>query len=265
MLTTSRPAERQAFSTLLEINDALAPYFEAARHGTTSGLRAMFHDDARISGWIDGKMLSLDPDVFVAWVEANGPSPDVAYRIASIDYSGAAATVRIEFQDWLHFRFTDFFTLARDTGGWRVTSKVYDAHGRAAAPVDASEALGEQTAFVEAKEIAAVIDAYIDGARSGDAQRLRSIWFDEARIIGRFGGDMVNRSADDFCAAVAGGGGAPGVKAQLVAIDRSGAAASARLELSDWKGVRYTDFFSLMKLPESWRITGKVFDAHDRA
>ena len=63
---------------------------------------------------------------------------------------------------------------------------------------------------------------------------------------------------------IAKGGPAPTLSAKIVGIDISGTAGNARVEISDWRGTRYTDFFLLCNAG-SWRITSKVFFAHSRA
>lgn len=260
---TSIP-QSKTFPAFGEIVDALRPYLDAARNGTTAGLRASFEDSARIFGWIDGQLLCLDPDAFVGWVAQNGGSPDIRRRIVSLDISGPAAAVRIEFENWLGFRFTDFFVLNQSRGVWRITSKVYDAHGRTMGPGGAGPVPGEPDGFGETAAIARLIGDYVEGARTGDRAKLRGNWFDHARIIGQLDGAQANRDPDAFAARVADAGGAPNVQALIVSIARSGAAASARIELNDWNGIRYTDFLTLLKGPEGWLISGKVFDAHGR-
>lgn len=262
--TDARPTDGLAFAPYEEIFAALEPYVAAARTGSTAGLRASFEDDARIEGWIDGRYLCLDPDAFTDWVAQNGSSPDLQFRVVSIDYSGLAAAVRVEFENWLGFRFTDFFTLVRREDGWGIASKVYYAHGRTTSPDGAATAPADAGNFEEAIDIARIIDAYVDGARRGDRAKLRDVWSDHARIVGRIDGAPVRKDPDAFCAQVAEGGGAPNMRAQVVSIDRSGLAASGRIEINDWNGDSYTDFFTLLKGPEGWRVSGKAFDAPHR-
>lgn len=247
------------------ITKALEPYFTAARTGEPGLLREIWRDSARISGWIDGTPLTLDPDAFAQWISDNDASPNLEYQIASIDTSGSVARIKIELGNWLGFRFTDFFLLNRGPEGWRITSKVYDSHARAGRPLAVSAASGDEDSYAEVEAIRRVIDEYVEGARAGDEKRLRAIWFDHACITGWRKGALVDLGADAFCRNVAEAKGAPDVQAQIVSIDRSGVAASARIELRDWNGVRFTDFLALLNGPEGWRISGKVFDAHDNS
>jgi len=38
--------------------------------------------------------------------------------------------------------------------------------------------------------------------------------------------------------------------------------ATARLELDDWTGYRFTDLFTLLKIDGQWKIMSKVFHLH---
>jgi hypothetical protein len=113
--------------------------------------------------------------------------------------------------------------------------------------------------------IAETLQRYIDGARTGGIDLLRSAFTDGARVSGSYGGKPVSWSLDEFCAAVAKGGAAPDLEARVVSIEHSGGAAMGRLEALNWRGTRYTDFFVLVKRDEGWRIDSKVFFAHARA
>ena len=41
-----------------------------------------------------------------------------------------------------------------------------------------------------------------------------------------------------------------------------GSAASVRVELDNWTGHRFTDFFNLVKINDHWQIMSKVFFLH---
>lgn len=122
----------------------------------------------------------------------------------------------------------------------------------------------ERRSFDAYEAIAAALQPYIDGARTGDGAAMRHAWFDHARIVGSLDGQPVNMNPDEFCALIDRVGGSPGVRARIASIDSAGNAASARVEFFDWGGVRYTDFFVLYKRDGVWKISGKVYDSHGR-
>lgn len=123
----------------------------------------------------------------------------------------------------------------------------------------------ETESFAIPQAIAASLQRYIDGARTGDLALLRSAFTPAARVSGSYGGTPVSWSLDAFCDAVAKGGTAPGLQARIVSMEHAGGAAMARLEALDWRGTRYTDFFVLVKGADGWRIDSKAFYAHRRA
>ena len=119
--------------------------------------------------------------------------------------------------------------------------------------------------FAAYEAIAAALQIYIDGARRGDAERMRSAFLPDAAVRGSYGGQTTDWSLEQFCAVIAKGGGAPELTARIAGIELSGSAAMARLEAENWRGTRYTDFFVLLKRDGAWRIASKVFFAHARA
>src|SRR5271170_6283896 len=107
-------------------------------------------------------------------------------------------------------------------------------------------AADEAASFATSEAIAATLQRYIDGARTGDNTLLRSAFLDTAHIRGSFGGKPVDLTLDQFCAAMERGGPASDLTARPVAIDHNGNAAMARVECLNWRGIRYTDFFVLL-------------------
>ncbi len=55
---------------------------------------------------------------------------------------------------------------------------------------------------------------------------------------------------------------APDLEAKIVNIDLANTIATARVELTNWLGTRYTDQFTLLKENGTWTITSKVFHAY---
>ena len=123
----------------------------------------------------------------------------------------------------------------------------------------------ETASFAIPGAIAETLKRYIDGARTGDIELLRSAFTEGARVSGGYSGKPVSWSLSEFCDAVAKGGAAPGLEARVVSMEHSGGAAMARLEALNWRGTRYTDFFVLVRRDDGWRIDSKVFFAHLKA
>ena len=101
-------------------------------HATGDGeyYRRAFHPDARIQGIRDGKLVTRTREEFAAGA-AGKPAEDEALRkrrIVSVDVVDDAAFAKIEL-DYPKIKFTDYFTLLKVDGEWKIMSKVY--HGEA--------------------------------------------------------------------------------------------------------------------------------------
>ena len=110
------------------IEAALQPYLAGARSGKGDDMKPSFHEDATIFGYVGGDLFAGPIANLFAWHDQNGPAKTLKAEIARIDVEGTAATVRIELDDWTGFRFTDFFTLLKTGGEWKIMNKVFHTH-----------------------------------------------------------------------------------------------------------------------------------------
>ena len=91
-------------------------------------MKPAFHDQATIFGYIGPDLFAGPIQGLFDWNDGNGPAAELQARIASIDIEGTAATARIELDNWTGHRFTDFFTLLKVDGEWKIMNKVFYLH-----------------------------------------------------------------------------------------------------------------------------------------
>jgi hypothetical protein len=60
-------------------------------------------------------------------------------------------------------------------------------------------------------------------------------------------------------------GAASQLESQIISVDVMETIATARLELRNWTGHRFTDMFTLLKVDGEWKIINKVFYMHPEA
>lgn len=121
-----------------------------------------------------------------------------------------------------------------------------------------------EQSFREYQAIENALRSYMESAKTGDASGYAEDWYEHTRVVGSLDGQFYNISRDETIAFAEQLGGSPEVESRIAWIDYQGNAAVVRLESLNWGGVRYTDFFILSKAEGKWKISGKVFDAHDR-
>ena len=103
-------------------------YIDGAKSGKGDDMKPAFHADAPIFGYIGDDLFSGPIQKLFDWNDENGPATDLETKIASIDIAGTVATVRLESDNWTGHKFTDFFTLLKVEGAWKIMNKVFHLH-----------------------------------------------------------------------------------------------------------------------------------------
>jgi len=112
------------------------------------------------------------------------------------------------------------------------------------------------------KQIEAVMQTYIEGGRTGSVDTLRPIFHKMATICGYVGPDLFAGPIAMFYDWHAENGPATNLEVGRMDIDCEGTAARVRVELDNWTGHRFTDFFTLVRIDGQWQIMSKVFYLH---
>jgi hypothetical protein len=107
-------------------------YIEGGRAGDSSLMRPYFLPDATIVGYAGETLLSGAIEQLYAWIDANGPAPDVECRFAAVEIHESIAVVHLEAERWTvagsEVRFSDAFTLVKTDDGWRIAHKIFHWH-----------------------------------------------------------------------------------------------------------------------------------------
>lgn len=110
--------------------------------------------------------------------------------------------------------------------------------------------------------IAKTLQHYIDGAKSGKGDDMKPAFHKDATIFGYAGADLFGGPIQQLFDWSDQNGPAAELQARVASIDLVGTVASVRLELTNLKGARYTDMFTLLKVDGGWKIMSKVFHLH---
>ena len=110
------------------ITNTVQQYIDGGKSGRGADMAPAFHQEATIFGYIGPDLFAGPIQGLFDWNDANGPAAELTGRIASIDIEGTVATVRLELDNWTGHRFTDFFTLLKVDGEWKIMNKVFYLH-----------------------------------------------------------------------------------------------------------------------------------------
>lgn len=103
-------------------------YVDGGKSGRGADMKAAFHPDATIFGYIGPDLFAGPIQKLFDWNDQNGPATELQSRIASTDVIDTIATVRLELDNWTGHKFTDMFTLLKVDGEWKIISKVFYLH-----------------------------------------------------------------------------------------------------------------------------------------
>jgi hypothetical protein len=106
----------------------LEDYFKGQATGDGEFIKKAFHPDAKIIFIREGKLVQLTRDEFASRFTGK-PAPDEAQRkrtIESVDIAGNAGIARIVL-DYPAVRFTDYMSLIKVDGEWKIINKTFYA------------------------------------------------------------------------------------------------------------------------------------------
>jgi hypothetical protein len=125
-------------------------------------------------------------------------------------------------------------------------------------------AAGADRADVEA----VVKTAYVDGVHAkGDPALMRQGFHPDFRMLTLRDGVMTPVTLEDWIARLEKGnrertGPRPAIRHEFTAVDVTGNAATVRLELYRDGKHTFTDYLSLYRFPDGWKIVSKTFQPH---
>ena len=118
------------------------------------------------------------------------------------------------------------------------------------------------TSTDDREAIARTIQTYVDGGKSGKSDVMKPAFHDGATIYGYIGPDLFGGPIQSLFDWNDGNGPATELQSNITNIDIQGTIATARIELDNWTGHKFTDMFTLLKTDGEWKIISKVFYLH---
>ncbi len=114
------------------VRQALEHYIRGHATGQGEEFRKAFHPDAKLFAIRDGKYWQLTSEEYIA--RAGGkPAADESQRkrtIEAIDITGNAAVAKIVL-DYPNVKFTDYMSLLKIDGEWKIINKTFYAEAKA--------------------------------------------------------------------------------------------------------------------------------------
>ena len=116
-------------------------------------------------------------------------------------------------------------------------------------------------------DILKTLQLYIDGGKQGKSDLMRAAFHPEASFFGYAGERLAVGTAFLFDW-IDRNGPAPDIEPRVLSVDIMETIAVVRLEVAGWSGnlagsgVRMSDIFTLIRMPDGWKIIQKAFHWH---
>ena len=112
-----------------EIQNCIDRYYESLMNSNPAEVRAVFHPNARITGYLPDGLHQMTVGEFADFVAGQNPSPaesgaERMLETLSCEISGETAGVRIR-EAYLGMTFTDTFGMLKIDGEWTIYSKLF--------------------------------------------------------------------------------------------------------------------------------------------
>jgi hypothetical protein len=121
---------------------------------------------------------------------------------------------------------------------------------------------GATTNLSQYAAIANTVQQYVNGGKTGRSEDMKPAFHANATIFGYLGPDLIAGPIQVLFDWVDQHEPATELQSWIASIDLNGTVATARVELYNWSGHRFTDLFTLLKVEGEWKIMNKVFHLH---
>ncbi|RSL66697.1 hypothetical protein CEP51_012774 [Fusarium floridanum] len=108
---------------------AVQHYVNSLIGADRAALDRAFHDQASMTGWSpDGSLSTGSYKNLHAYFEAYGPAKNLKTRADVLGITPTTAVVRLDIEGAPDAPYTDFHTLFKEDGEWKIIAKVFHAY-----------------------------------------------------------------------------------------------------------------------------------------
>ncbi len=105
--------------------ETVKKYTDSCKEGKSDIMKSAFTENALMYGYLNGEYYNGSIEALYGAVDAFGPAPDTKARVDVLSIEGTAAVARVTLEDWHGLSFTDFHSLIKEDGEWKIIAKVF--------------------------------------------------------------------------------------------------------------------------------------------
>jgi hypothetical protein len=118
-----------------QIRATIQTYFDSMYESSADKVRAAFHPNAKITGYLENEFHEMSVEDFAGFVASQQPSPKEKGEaprldVLTLEIAGNTAAARIR-DDYLGLTFLDSISLLKTDEGWTIYNKLFHVEGPA--------------------------------------------------------------------------------------------------------------------------------------
>ena len=118
---------RANLATYQAVEAAAMKFVQSVAEGNSAHAKTLFHEDAVLFGYLDGKLEKGAIQAFYDNVDTVGADPGFRARIDVVTVEETLAVVRVLEENWGgRINFTDYLLLLNINGEWKCVAKAYN-------------------------------------------------------------------------------------------------------------------------------------------
>ena len=118
-----------------KIEHTIQTYYDSMYFSNGDLVRKIFHQDAKITGYLNNKLLRQSVEDFASFVEHQKPSPKekedkIILEILSLDIGKTTAVAKVR-DNYIGMIFIDTLSLIKVENNWQIYNKLFEVDGKA--------------------------------------------------------------------------------------------------------------------------------------
>ena len=118
-----------------KIEHTIQAYYDSMYFSDGSLVRKIFHQDAKITGYLNNKLLRQSVEDFASLVEHQKPSPKenkdkIILEILSLDIGKTTAVAKVR-DNYIGMIFIDTLSLIKIENNWQIYNKLFEVDEKA--------------------------------------------------------------------------------------------------------------------------------------
>ena len=118
-----------------KIEHTIQTYYDSMYFSDGSLVRKIFHQDAKITGYLNKKLLRQSVEDFASFVENQKPSPKekedkIILQILSLDIGKTTAVAKVR-DNYIGMIFIDTLSLIKIENNWQIYNKLFEVDEKA--------------------------------------------------------------------------------------------------------------------------------------